>query len=71
MARHKPLGEIMVDMGLTSEDIIIECLNKQTEIHSEGSEHLPLGKLLVRAGYITSEQLQAALEEQARRKLPS
>lgn len=71
MAENKLLGEIMVEMGLASREIIIECLNMQTEIHRKGLERVPIGRLLVKTGHITMEQLEKALEEQAKLRLPS
>ena len=71
MVRNKLLGEIMVEMGLASRDLIIDCLNIQTEIHRRGLDPIPIGKLLVKTGHVTLEQLEAALEKQCKYHLPS
>lgn len=71
MEKNKLLGEIMIEMGLASRDIIIDCLNMQTEIHQKGLDPVPIGRLLVKTGCITTEQLAKALERQARRRLPN
>lgn len=71
MAGKKLLGEIMIEMGLASREIIIECLNMQTEIHRKGLEPVPIGRLLVKTGHITMEQLEKALRKQARTRPPS
>jgi len=69
--KNKLLGELMVEMGLASRELITECLNMQTEIHQKGLDPVPLGKLLLKSGYVTVEQLQKALDEQAKYRLPS
>jgi len=71
MMRNKLLGEIMIEMGLASSELIIDCLNIQTEIHRRGLDSVPLGKLLIKTGHVTLEQLEVALEQQSRYRLPS
>lgn len=71
MAHKKLLGEIMIEMGLASRELIVECLNKQTEIHAKGLDPVPIGKLLVKTGHVTMEQLEKALEKQAKYRLPN
>ena len=71
MAENKFLGEIMIEMGLASREIIVECLNAQTEIHRKGQQSVPIGALLVKTGCVTMEQLDKALEKQAKYRLPS
>lgn len=41
MSENKLLGEIMIEMGLASREIIMECLKMQTEIHQKGSIPCP------------------------------
>lgn len=67
----KLLGEIMIEMGMASRDIITECLNRQTEIHQKGLDPIPIGKLLVKTGCITTDQLEKALAKQSRYRIPS
>jgi hypothetical protein len=71
MAENKLIGEIMIEMGLASRDVIVECLNAQTEIHQSGKGHIPLGALLVKTGCVSMTQLEKALEKQSRYRLPS
>ena len=71
MVRNKLLGEIMIEMGLASHELIIDCLNIQTEIHRRGLDPIPIGKLLMKTGHVTMEQLEAALEKQSKYRLPS
>ena len=69
--RNKLIGEIMVEMGLASRELVIDCLNVQTEIHRKGLDPIPIGKLLVKTGYLSLEQLEKALEKQRRYRIPS
>jgi len=71
MAENKLLGEIMIDMGLASREIIMECLSMQTEIHRKGLDPVPIGRLLIKTGHINMEQLEKALAKQAKSRLPS
>ena len=71
MTQKKLLGEIMVEMGLAPRDLVVECLNMQTEIHRKGLEPVPLGKLLVKTGCVTISDLDRALERQAKYHLTS
>ena len=71
MADNKPLGEIIVDMGYASREQIIECLNMQTEIHQKGLDAVPIGSLLIKTGYLTTNQLDKALVKQMKHRLPN
>lgn len=71
MAQNRLLGEIMVEMGLASRELVVECLNKQTEIHRRGMSPIPIGQLLVKTGCVTTSELEKALEEQAKYHLPN
>ena len=71
MAKNKLLGDILIEMGIASREIIVECLNMQTEIHQKGLDPVPIGKLLLKTGYITTDQLNKALDKQSRYRLPN
>lgn len=71
MAHHKLIGELLVEMGLASRELVVECLNKQTEIHRCGLDPIPLGTLLVKTGHLSMDQLEKALDKQTRYRLPS
>lgn len=58
----------MIDMGIASKEMVVECLNKQIEIHHKEGVSQPLGKLLMKSGYITMKQLEKALEKQSKNK---
>lgn len=69
MAHNKLLGEIMVEMGLAPRELIVECLNAQTEIHNKGMDPVPIGNLIMKTGCVTVADLQRALEEQKKSRL--
>ena len=71
MAENRLLGEIMIEMGLASRELIIDCLNMQTEIHKRGQGQIPIGKILMKTGHVTHKQLEEALDRQARYHLPN
>lgn len=71
MGDNKLLGEIMIEMGLAPRELIVECLNAQTEIHQKGLDPMPIGKLLIKTGHVTAEQLEKALQKQAKYRLPN
>lgn len=66
--RNKLIGEIMIDMGIASREMVVECLNKQMEIHHKDGVSQPLGRLLLKNGYITMKQLEMALDLQSKHK---
>ena len=71
MPHNKLIGEILIEMGLASKEVVVDCLNKQMEIHRQGLEPMPIGTLLVKTGHVSMEQLERALEKQTKNRLPS
>ena len=71
MPHNKLIGEILVEMGLASKEVVVDCLNRQMEIHRQGLEPIPLGTLLVKTGHVSMEDLEKALENQMKNRLPS
>ena len=71
MAENRLLGEIMIEMGLASRELVTDCLNAQTEIHTSGHRRIPLGTLLLKTGCVTQAQLEKALEKQTRYRMPN
>ena len=51
--RH--LGQILIDMGILTEDQLRIALLEQTK------QHIPVGKLLVQLGFVTEATLRDAL----------
>ena len=71
MPHNKLIGEILIEMGLASRELIVDCLNRQMEIHRQGLEPIPIGTLLVKTGHVSMEHLEKALEKQMKNRLPS
>jgi len=59
VARRRPLGQILVDLGILSDEQLKELIVAQ-EARGE-----PLGSIAVDLGYITEQQLSQALAEQS------
>lgn len=71
MSKNRLLGEILIEMGLASRELIVECLNMQTEIHHKGLGPIPIGELVVKTGCMTMSDLERALSKQTKYRLPS
>ena len=71
MPHNKLIGEILIEMGLASKEVVVDCLNKQLEIHRSGLDRIPLGTLLIKTGHVSMEDLEKALEKQTKNRLPS
>ena len=71
MARNRMIGEILVEMGLASKELVVDCLNRQMEIHRQGLEPIPIGTLLVKTGHVSMADLEKALAKQTKNRLPS
>jgi len=60
------LGQLLVRNGLISEAALSECLGVQREVARAGLDDIPrLGELLIARGFLTREQVVAALSQQA------
>ena len=57
------VGDILIESGACSRTQLYEGLRRAAEIVSEG-EYRPIGEILVDLGYISREQLDAALAQQ-------
>lgn len=71
MPHNKLIGEILIEMGLASKEVVMDSLNRQTEIHQRGQERIPIGTLMVKTGHLSMEDLEKALEKQMKNRLPS
>ena len=71
MPHNKLIGEILIEMGLAPKEVVVDCLNKQMEIHRQGLEPIPIGTLLVKTGHVSMADLEKALEKQTKNRLPS
>lgn len=61
-AEYKPLGEILVDMGVVKDEVIQEALDEQER---------PLGEILVQKGVVDKESIEEALKIQKERETPN
>jgi len=60
--KRKPLGEILVDLGILTPDQLRKALEKQGQLAKMGIRR-PLGKLLLEMGYIRHETLREAFSK--------
>jgi serine/threonine protein kinase len=59
------LGQQLVKKGLVRTEAVDECLRLQRDLQKQGQDPVPrLGELLVERGYVSREQVLAALAEQ-------
>jgi len=56
----KPLGEILVEQGLVTEEQLTYAL----EIQLDSSDVIMLGEVLVSMGVVSKEQVEAAIKSQ-------
>jgi two-component system chemotaxis sensor kinase CheA len=59
---YKPLGEILVDMGVVKDEVIQEALDEQER---------PIGEILVQKGIVGKEAIDEALKIQKEREVPN
>jgi two-component system chemotaxis sensor kinase CheA len=59
---YKPLGEILVDMGVVKDEVIQEALDEQER---------PIGEILVQKGIVGKEAIDEALKIQKEREAPN
>ena len=57
---NRPVGRILIKMGVLSRDKVHECLTEQ----KDASKKQKIGEIFIAKGYITDEQLQMALAAQ-------
>jgi hypothetical protein len=55
-------GEICINLGFTSPEMVLECLNIQKYEDNAGLPHRYLGEIMLEVGAITKEQLDEALK---------
>lgn len=58
MKKHKPIGRLLIDSNLISNEDVLEGIKKQKELGK------PLGEILIEEGLISEEQLTRTLGEQ-------
>lgn len=64
------LGEILVSIGVLSEEQLGQALKEQEKLDSDGKEHKPLGQILLEFGFISPNDLIEAIKIQTKQKEP-
>lgn len=64
------LGEILVSIGVLTEEQLTIALKEQESNDKEGKEHKPIGQLLLEHGFISPNDLIEAIKIQTKQKEP-
>ncbi len=64
------LGEILVNLGVLTQEQLNLALKEQEDLDKEGKEHKPVGQILLEQGYITPNDLIEAIKIQTKQKEP-
>ena len=64
------LGEILISLGVLTEDQLNIVLKEQETLDSQGKEHKPIGQILLEHGFITPNDLIEAIKIQTKQKEP-
>ena len=64
------LGEILISLGVLTEDQLNIALKEQETLNSRGKEHKPIGQILLEHGFITPNDLIEAIKIQTKQKEP-
>ena len=64
------LGEILINLGVLTEEQLNLALKEQEELDSQGRDHKPIGQILLEHGFITPNDLIEAIKIQTKQKEP-
>ncbi len=64
------LGEILISLGVLTEEQLSIALKEQEMLDSQGKEHKPVGQILLEHGFITPNDLIEAIKIQTKQKEP-
>ena len=64
------LGEILITLGVLTEDQLKFALKEQEDLDTQGKEHKPIGQILLEHGYISPNDLIEAIKIQTKQKEP-
>ena len=71
MAQKKYLlGEILISLGVLTEDQLNLALKEQEDLDAQGKEHKPIGQILLEHGFISPNDLIEAIKIQTKQKEP-
>ena len=65
MKRKRPrrFGEIALEKGFITEDLLSKALSEQSEARAHGRAQKPIGEVLLELGYMSMDQVIAVLDE--------
>jgi len=64
------LGEILISLGVLTEEQLNLSLKEQETLDNEGKEHKPIGQILLEHGFISPNDLIEAIKIQTKQKEP-
>ena len=64
------LGEILISLGVLTEEQLQQSLKEQEIIDSQGKEHKPVGQILLEHGFISPNDLIEAIKIQTKQREP-
>lgn len=64
------LGEILISLGVLTEEQLSLSLKEQEDLDAQGKEHKPIGQILLEHGFITPNDLIEAIKIQTKQKEP-
>ena len=71
MAQKKYLlGEILISLGVLTEDQLQSALKEQELLDSQNKEHKPVGQILLEHGFISPNDLIEAIKIQTKQREP-
>ena len=64
------LGEILISLGVLTEEQLQLSLREQETLDLKGKEHKPVGQILLEHGFITPNDLIEAIKIQTKQREP-
>lgn len=64
------LGEILISLGVLTEEQLQISLKEQEELDKQGKEHKPVGQILLEHGFISPNDLIEAIKIQTKQREP-
>ncbi|MBI2996039.1 MAG: hypothetical protein HYY52_04970 [Candidatus Melainabacteria bacterium] len=64
------LGEILISLGVLTEEQLSIALKEQETIDLQGKEHKPVGQILLEHGFISPNDLIEAIKIQTKQREP-
>ena len=64
------LGEILITLGVLTEDQLQLALKEQEQLGSQNKEHKPVGQILLEHGFISPNDLIEAIKIQTKQREP-